>query len=233
MSALGWLTIDGAEVTSGTSLPDADMLPSMINVNMDATGLATGVYNANIEITSTDPAFTTTLVPVTFNVIAGYTISGTLTYANAGLSILEGCTIDLLNDNSEVIFSTTSDASGYYEFTALLDGDYSLMTTTTIVWGGLSMNDVQFARQYVTNQAPGNGLTGLPLLSADVDQSGGAITMNDVQFMRQVVTATPPGFAEFWLFEEPAVNVGGGNVTQDIQGICAGDTDGSYTPPAK
>ena len=95
------------------------------------------------------------------------------------------------------------------------------------------MNDVQFARQYVVNQPPGNTLSGLQLLSADVDQTGGAISMNDIQFMRQVVTASPPGFAPFWVFENPDVIVSGGNITVDYQGICAGDTDGSYTPPAK
>jgi len=233
MSALDWLTVDGLVATEGNVFPDADGIPSIIDVNMDGTGLATGTYMADIEVTSTDPGFTTTLIPVTLNVVAGSTISGTMTYANTGMSILEGCTVDLLNDNSEVIFTTNTDATGYYEFTGIVDGDYTLETSTTIAWGGLSMNDVQFARQYVVNQPPGNTLSGLQLLSADVDQTGGAISMNDIQFMRQVVTASPPGFAPFWVFENPDVIVSGGNITVDYQGICAGDTDGSYTPPAK
>ncbi len=228
MGAFNWLTVDGDVSSSGASF--ASDGPAIVNVEMNAAELAVGTYYADIEVTSSDPLNPTTIVPCTLNVVTGSTISGTLTYANSGMSILEGCTVDLFNDNSEVIFSTNTDASGYYEFTGLVDGDYSMGTSTTIDWGGLSMNDVQFARQYVVNQAPGNTLSGLHLEAADVDLSGGAITMNDVQFMRQVVTATPPGFAPFWLFSDPDVIVSGGNITVDIQGICAGDTDGSYTP---
>jgi hypothetical protein len=230
MSALGWLSIDGAEYTEGVSMPDADMLPSIIDVNLDGTGLAIGTYNANIEVTSTDPGFTTTLIPVTMNVVAGATISGNLTYANGAMSALDGCSVELYDAASEMLFSTSTDASGYYEFTGLVDGDYTIETSTTINWGGLTMNDVKYARQYVTNEAPGNGLTGLPLDAADVDQSM-SVNMNDVQFMRQKVTAQTPGFTTFWIFEQPDVNVSGGNVTNDYQGICAGDTDQSYVPP--
>ncbi len=57
LSALGWLTIDGSEYTDGVSMPDVDMLPSIVDVNMDGTGLAPGVYTADIEVTSADPGF--------------------------------------------------------------------------------------------------------------------------------------------------------------------------------
>ncbi len=164
---------------------------------------------------------------------SGYLVSGYLTYANGVSTPMDTCTVMLYDATDALVGTTTTDASGYYEFAGVLDGDYSLEAITTIDWGGLSMNDVQFARQYVTNQPPGNGLTGLPLLAADVDQSGGAITMNDVQFMRQVVTASPPGFTPFWIFETPGFTVAGDDLAVDFLGICAGDTDGSYIPPAK
>ncbi len=174
----------------------------------------------------------TTLIPVTMNVIAGATISGDLTYANGAMTALEGNAVELYNTDSEMLFSVETNASGYFEFTGMLDGDYSLETSTTIDWGGLSMNDVQLARQYVTGDPPGNALSGLHLLAADVDETG-TTNMNDVQFMRQQVTFQTPGFAPFWIFETQNVNVTGGNVTNNYQGVCAGDTDGSFVPTAK
>ncbi len=48
MSALDWLTVDGSAATSGVALPDADGIISMVDVEMDATGLEIGTYNANI-----------------------------------------------------------------------------------------------------------------------------------------------------------------------------------------
>ena len=69
--ALGWLTVDGAELTGGVSMPDADGVASMVNVEMDATGLAVGVYTADILITSTDAGNPSTTIPVTMNVMAG------------------------------------------------------------------------------------------------------------------------------------------------------------------
>ncbi|MCB2221767.1 MAG: choice-of-anchor J domain-containing protein [Bacteroidetes bacterium] len=69
MFPLGWLTINSGEYVEGVSLPDADNVPSTIGVQMDATGLSVGTYNAEILVTSSDPGNPTTTVPVTMNVI--------------------------------------------------------------------------------------------------------------------------------------------------------------------
>ncbi len=74
MFPLGWLTVDGAETTSGVSLPDADGIVSLVDVNMDALGLAPGTYTADIEVTSTDAGNPSTTIPVTMNVIAGVVV---------------------------------------------------------------------------------------------------------------------------------------------------------------
>jgi hypothetical protein len=69
MSALGWLTIDGFTAIGGVALPDADGLQTLLDVQMDATGLALGTYYSNIEVTSNDPLNPTTIIPCTLNVI--------------------------------------------------------------------------------------------------------------------------------------------------------------------
>jgi hypothetical protein len=153
------------------------------------------------------------------------TAYGTVTYANASSTALSDVTVTL------DVFSDVTDANGDYNISSIDDGGYTLESSTLKTWGGLSMNDVQFTRQKVANQPPGNGLTGLQLLAGDVDQSGLPLNMNDVQFMRQKVAGQLPGFTPFWIFEEPGITVTNGIGTQSFKGICAGDTDASYVPP--
>jgi hypothetical protein len=60
--------------------------------------------------------------------------------------------------------------------------------------------------------------------------------MADVLLMRQRVANNPAGtvfVAPDWIFETQDVTVSGGNVSNDYQGICSGDADGSYVPAAK
>ena len=78
MSALGWLKMNGEETVTGVSMPDADNLPSIVNVNMDATGLALGSYSAEILVTSNDAANPSHTVPVTMNVIPAVALEMTL-----------------------------------------------------------------------------------------------------------------------------------------------------------
>jgi hypothetical protein len=135
-----------------------------------------------------------------------------------------------LDDGTDVIVGTAlTDLTGGYMFRGLFPGTYTLGGSTTKAMGGLSMNDVQLARQYVTGQPPGNALAGIHLLAGDVDQTG-TVNMNDVQFMRQQFTSQTPGYTMFWIFENPSVTIGP-SATQDFQAIVAGDTDGSYVPP--
>jgi hypothetical protein len=159
------------------------------------------------------------------------TVYGNVTYANGTTSPISEVTVKLMDGVVEVA-SDDTDTNGDYNISDIDDGGYTLESTTLKSWGGLSMNDVQLARQYVTGQPPGNALSGLHLEAGDVDTDG-FVLMNDVQAMRQEFTSQPPGFTHFWIFEEPGVTVTSGIGTQSYQGICAGDTDGSYVPPVK
>ncbi len=100
---IGWLSIDGLEQSGGTALPDSDMYPSSVNVKMDATGLAVGTYNAEILVTSTDAGNPSTTIPVTFNVVAGSTISGNVVYDNTGMTAMDGATVELRDASDAVV----------------------------------------------------------------------------------------------------------------------------------
>ena len=153
--------------------------------------------------------------------------SGNITYANTGMTALENCTVDLYNDAAEMIFSTTTDVAGYFEFPGLLDGNYSIETGCTLAHGGTGLVDVVQTRQFLLGQAT---FSTLQQLSADVDASG-APGLVDVVQMRQFLLGQITGWDQTdWVFETQAVMVSGGNVANDYQGLCSGDPDGSHTP---
>ncbi len=68
--AFGWLSLDGGLSTSGAAF--ASDGPSIVDVQMDAIGLAHGTYYADIEVISSDPTNPTIIVPCTLNVIQGF-----------------------------------------------------------------------------------------------------------------------------------------------------------------
>ena len=193
---------------------------------MNATGIAPGVYTADIEVTSADPGFTTTLVPVTMNVIAGSTISGNITYANTGMTALENCSVELRDATDVVLFSTTTDATGYCEFPGLLDGDYTIVTTSSTAY------------TYVTNLADvnilvshllGTPLTGVYYLAGEVSGDE-VISLGDYNLMVSNLLGTLSGYPDVddWKFEVQNVTISGGDVVNSFEGIMSGDTDGSW-----
>ncbi len=162
------------------------------------------------------------------NVTELFRIDGFLTYANGLMSPMQLDEVTI--DDGVDVLSTITDLDGYFMFNCVPDGIYVLGGSTTDDWGGLSMNDVQMARQHVTT--PGGTLTGMYVLAGDVDEDG-FLLMNDVMAMWNEQTAAPPpatGFIHQWFFDDPSVTVAP-SATQDFQAICAGDTDGSYVPP--
>ena len=64
-----WVTLDGGSSVSGSITAGAG--DDVIVVGFDATGLAEGVYTADIEITNNDPDESTITVPVTLTVDSG------------------------------------------------------------------------------------------------------------------------------------------------------------------
>ncbi len=76
---------------------------------------------------------------------------------------LDACTVSLYDDVDMMVGSTVTDGNGYYEFTGIADGNYTINLSTTKPWGGLSMNDVQVVWQSVTGVIA--ALTGLDYLA--------------------------------------------------------------------
>jgi len=220
-----WLTIDPMVGTVG------DGGSSDIDFTFDATDLDEGDYFVDVTVNSNDPDEPVIIIPCTLHV-GGYNVSGYLNYVNGVSTPMDACTVMLYDDADILVGSTTTDALGYYEFTGIADGNYTINMATAKPWGGLSMNDVQVVWQSVTGViAP---LTGLDYLAGDVTWNT-ILAMDDVQLMRQVVSNNPPGTvfnSPDYIYIIPDFAVSGGDVIQDIPVICSGDVDHSYVPAA-
>ncbi|MCD4734577.1 MAG: T9SS type A sorting domain-containing protein, partial [Bacteroidales bacterium] len=99
ISVLGWLLVDP---TSGTVPPNGS---EDVNVTLDAADLVQGIYTANLNISSNDPNFPTTVVPVTLTV--GEAILQTDPYADP-TQICEG--------ESSQLYANVAGGTGTYTY---------------------------------------------------------------------------------------------------------------------
>jgi hypothetical protein len=194
------------------------------------TGAAPVVFNPGVEITNPLGLVEMTLIDGGVNVApAGYTVSGILQYANACGTPLDNSTVYLKSsDGMTTIASTTTDMNGYYEFLLVQDGDYMLDASTTIPYGGLTLDDAFFTYGFFVAGTP--SLTGIYWLAADVNESG-IVDLDDAFLIYgRFITGSKPGdwTVPDWVFDNPNITVSGADIDQDIVGICSGDVDADY-----
>ena len=161
---------------------------------------------------------------------ASYEVAGTITYPNGMMSPLQNILVKLKNGSGTVIGATTTNSNGEYQFTGLGNGNYTLEVATSKAWGGVTALDVLLFKKHIANI---EYLEGIFLNSGDVNGSG-SLTASDVLLIKKrigsMVYAFPVGD---WIFDNTPVTVSGGNVTLDFNGLCYGDANGSYIPPAR
>jgi len=155
-------------------------------------------------------------------------LDGAITYANAGGSPLASITVELAKEDS-IVRDTLTNAQGYYLFRDIDTGTYTMNVTSHKPWGGVSAADVLLYRKHIANIS---SLSGIYLASGDVNGSGD-LTAVDVLLIKKrianIINAFPTGN---WLFNNQPVMINGTNVTYNFSGICYGDANGSYMPPA-
>jgi len=160
---------------------------------------------------------------------AAYNLSGTITYPNASLTPLGGITINLKNAGGTIIATTTSNASGNYSFTNLANGNYTLEPSSSKIWGGVTAADVLLYKKHIANIA---FLSGIFLAAGDVNASGGLTAADVLLIKKRIAFVTNSFVVGDWLFNNIPVTINGSNATQNFNGLCFGDANGSYNPPA-
>jgi hypothetical protein len=164
-------------------------------------------------------------VTVTVNGATTYTVSGYLKYSNTAQTAMNGVTINLKLAGVTVATTTTS-ATGYYEFTGIANGNYTVSPNVALTWGSVSSMDVTIYKKHIGSIAL---LTGLKLTSGDVNASGLPINSIDMTLILQRIATIISSFsAGNWAYSDNEVTVAGANVSKDIQTICYGDANTSY-----
>jgi hypothetical protein len=148
------------------------------------------------------------------------TLYGTITVANGVSTPLASCTV-----NGGAIGTASTDVNGFYNFSGIDNGAYTLTTTCSIPWQNeTTVSDVNLVVDHIL----GTALTGVQYLAADVTWDG-SVNVNDYNMMVDVILgASGYPAAPDWVFENQNVNVSGGIGTSSYQGLLSGDPDGSY-----
>ena len=164
---------------------------------------------------------------VTIGAPTGHSVSGLVSYPNAGNTPLTGVQLNLKNGSGTVVASTTTNQNGNYSFSAIADGSYTIEAATAKTWGGVTASDVLLYKKHIANIAP---LSGIFLASGDVNASG-SLSAADVLLVKKRIGSIINNFTSGdWLFNPMPVNVSGGNVAQSFNGLTYGDANGSYQP---
>ena len=147
-------------------------------------------------------------------------LSGTITYANSANTPINA----LVNGGS--IGTASTDVNGYYSFSGIDDGSYTLTTTGSDSWQNeTTVGDANLVLDHIL----GTALTGIKFLAADVTWDNN-VNVNDLNLMIDVILGNASGYpaSPDWLFEDQNVNVVNGVGTSSYQGLLSGDPDGSY-----
>ncbi|MCF8236366.1 MAG: hypothetical protein K9G67_15440 [Bacteroidales bacterium] len=209
---------------TGSTVSDGDLIT--LNFNYAASGgIANIVFNPGNEVKTINLVN----IPVTYvdGLVGGYKVSGNVAYYSSGL-VIPNTTVYLKKQSDNSIYKTESaDASGDFEFTGVVPGDYYLDASTTA--------DAQFSYDQTDAfliYGIGGTFTGLVETAADVnedlvvDQTDAFIVYGSwLNGNVKVVSWTAPD----WVFENPNFTVSS-NVTQDFSGLCSGDVNADYVP---
>jgi hypothetical protein len=154
------------------------------------------------------------------------TLSGRYSYNNTANTAMTNSVVRLMNGTT-IVASDSTDALGDYSISGVAPGNYTLNGATSKPWGGVTASDALLATRHVVGALV---QTGLRLKAADVNgsntvTSGDALLINR-RFSGGITSFSVGNFAN----SNPTVTVGSSNMTQNMQAICFGDINGSYSP---
>ncbi|MHC1708243.1 MAG: T9SS type A sorting domain-containing protein [Bacteroidales bacterium] len=202
---------------------------SSLDDQFSAAPIASPAVTTTYSVMVHDAAGCMAMDEVTVNVIVVQDdIQGRLTYMNDPMTPLNNCNV-ILYQNGTQIASALTDNDGYYSFTNLPFGDYSLSAETAKPWGGgNALDGLLMLRHFVGTEL----LTGLKLQAGDVTGQGVINAHDALNTMRRFVVLlddfSPVGD---WVFEQPTLTIDGYTPQNiDFQGLCMGDVNGDNIP---
>jgi 1,4-alpha-glucan branching enzyme len=157
-------------------------------------------------------------------------VTGLVRYGNNAQTALNNSTVLLKNALGATVATATSGSNGSFSMNNVVPGSYTLEATTTKPWGGVTASDALLAVRHATGAVL---QTGLRLVACDVNGNA-AVNSGDALLINRRFSGTITTFSVgSWYFEQPAVTVTSGALTQNISAICYGDVNASYSPVAR
>lgn len=181
-------------------------------------------------------------VIVTVNPTA--TISGYYNYYNIYNTALDGVAVELQQTGSTVD-NTTTNASGYFEFTGICPGNYDVVSSSSMLPGSINSTDAAQVNYWTAFHSP---IETTRFLAGDVTGDQNLSSGDASRIQQYFVTMGNPinPFASDWSFWKigetisanpgPAnypqitINAGEVTVTQNFYGLVTGDFNRSYIP---
>jgi hypothetical protein len=157
-------------------------------------------------------------------------VTGLVRYANTAQTALNNSTVLLKNALGATVATATSGSNGSFSMNNVVPGSYTLEASTTKPWGGVTASDALLAVRHATGALL---QTGLRLVACDVNGNA-AVNSGDALLINRRFSGTITTFSVgSWYFEQPAVTVTSGALSQNISAICYGDVNASYSPVAR
>ncbi len=182
-------------------------------------------YGVTVSNSANCSASDAILVQVGYDSFSGYVY-----YNNFSQTPLSGVTVRLKQGSNVVRFASTNSA-GFYTIDNYPFGNYTVDVLCMKPWGGVNSTDALLILKHYVGMIQ---LTGVRLLAADVVNNGYVNTVDALAVQKRFIGSISTFPAGDWYFENPYLVLDGSiSVTQDIKGLCYGDADGSYNPPAK
>lgn len=164
-------------------------------------------------------------IPVAFS---QYKISGHVNYAGANAVALDSATV-YLSQGGNPVSQTTVNIYGYYQFTNIAAGTYSITATTPKKWGGVNSTDAYKVMLHFVNITP---LPALSQMAANVDSYSQINSLDAYLISKRFINSISSFPGGDWAIETKTVVVTSQNLSVDLNALCKGDADGSYNPPA-
>ncbi|NVO21559.1 MAG: T9SS type A sorting domain-containing protein [Bacteroidetes bacterium] len=161
----------------------------------------------------------------------GKQISGLFRYNNTQLTALDSVKI-VLTINGNRLDSVYTNTSGYFQFSGVVPGNYRLTAYSGKPWLGVNATDaIKIQRHFA-----GMELLTVPirLLAADVNNSNSINATDGIKVKRRFSGIDNSFLRGDWTFSKTTggdtIVMSNSNVSQDFQGLCVGDVNGSNVP---
>ena len=160
-----------------------------------------------------------------------YEISGIVAYDNLRATPMKNTKVylyQLTTNNEQLIDSSVTDSTGTYIFENKLNGNYMLICSTSIPWGGATPTDALLVNRAFLGIFRFDD--GFLKKAGDVNDDGKLNPLDALLINRRFIGVLKKFTINDWLFTSTNVVVNGDNMIQNIKAVCAGDANASYIP---